>query len=813
MPISEQVIDQSPDAGLAPVSGQPSAVLKDGPLKILIVSWYFPPANEIGAVRVGKLAEYLAARGHEAHVLTAQREHTDTSLRSRFSEDQVIRTSWVDVDHLSSPWSWAKRPSTVSGTNSADVSSSAKNHPLRDKLAEHYASLVRLPDRQVGWLPYLLRAGTNFLRAQNVDLILASGPPFTTFVGASILARRFDIPWIAEYRDGWSRYLYSPKPEWREAIDERMENRITASASAVIAVSQPWADYYLKRFGKPTAAIYNGFDAEALAPKQPRKFEPESPVSIVYLGTLYPGLRDPTVLYEAVAKSGLTPGDIQIHYHGPTLPEVMPLADQLGVGDFIKVCERVSYARALEVQRESDVLLLLQSPHDLANVPAKTFEYFAARRPILGLGLDEGIPARLVRERSAGIYVTDPDQVAEQLRAWVTQKRSTGAIPDLGDAAQAGLSRIEQFEKLEIFAREVVGRQQAPAIVTRRPNSMLPVDKHAVIDFPASAKPRLLVVVDAEEEFDWNKPFSSSATSVTTMKLQHSAQLIFGRYGLVPSYAIDYPVAAKPDGYEPLLELLKDGVCEVGAQLHPWVTPPHTEEVCERNSYPGNLPKDLEYAKLKNLTEMIERNLGVRPKLYRAGRYGAGPNTAGILEDLGYQIDCSVLPEGPRSSPHAADYRGAPVRPYWLGRTRILEIPVTTSVLGLARRASPALTPLASTHLMNRLRVPGVMARLRLLDRIRLSPEGNTLAEAKRLTRFMASNGHKVFVISYHSPSLGIGHTQYVQSRADLDRFMGWLDGYLEFFFGEIGGVASTPAEVLRWAEESTRREGTPKIG
>ena len=103
------------------------------------------------------------------------------------------------------------------------------------------------------------------------------------------------------------------------------------------------------------------------------------------------------------------------------------------------------------------------------------------------------------------------------------------------------------------------------------------------------------------------------------------------------------------------------------------------------------------------------------------------------------------------------------------------------------------------------------MARLRLLDRIRLSPEGNTLEEAKRLTRFMASNGHKVFVISYHSPSLGIGHTPYVQTRADLDRFMGWLDGYLEFFFGEIGGIASTPVQVLEWAQERQRKDAAQK--
>jgi hypothetical protein len=776
-------------------------------MNILIISWYFPPVNEIGAVRVGKLAEFLASRGHEPHVLTAQRAELDTSLQTAFGEDRVMRTSWLDVDRLSSPWMWSKKAAKIAPAEMGNVMEEAKRHSLREALADHYASLVRIPDRQVGWLPYLLKSGTDFLRANKVDLILASGPPFTTFVGASILAKRFNVPWIAEYRDGWSRYLYSPKPQWREAIDERMENRITATASAIVAVSQPWADYYLKRFGKPTVAIYNGFDAEALAPKRPRKVEAGSPVSILYVGTLYAGLRDPTILYEAIAKSGLTPNDIEIRYRGPSAQEVLPLAERFGVGSFVKIEGRVPYARALEIQRESDVLLLLQSPNDAANVPAKTFEYFASRRPILGLGLDDGIPARMVMDRKAGIYVTNADRVAEQLRIWVAEKRSKGFIADLDESASVGLSRVEQFEKLERAFLEVVRTEPTTAISKAPSNSMLPIEKGALIQFPASAKPRLLVVVDAEEEFDWSQPFSSSATGVSAMRHQHVAHRIFSRFGVVPTYAVDYPVASKPDGYQPLLELLSDQACEIGAQLHPWVTPPHTEEVCERNSFPGNLPRDLEYTKLRNLTETIERNLGVRPQLYRAGRYGAGQNTATILQELGYKIDCSVLPEGPRSSPHAADYRGAPVQPYWLGQSqKILEIPVTTSVLGLARRASPALTPLLSSPLIDRMRLPGILARLRLLDRIRLSPEGNTLEEAKRLTRFMVSKGDKVFVVSYHSPSLGIGHTPYVRSRAELDRFVDWLEGYMEFFFGEIGGLVSTPGEILRWAEAGAGR-------
>jgi hypothetical protein len=99
-----------------------------------------------------------------------------------------------------------------------------------------------------------------------------------------------------------------------------------------------------------------------------------------------------------------------------------------------------------------------------------------------------------------------------------------------------------------------------------------------------------------------------------------------------------------------------------------------------------------------------------------------------------------------------------------------------------------------------RLRSAAIAARLGILERIRLTPEGNTLSECKRLTRSMVAQGHRIFVASYHTPSLVPGHTPYVRNPRDLDRFLHWLEGYCDFFFHEIGGVASTPSEVRQWA-------------
>lgn len=323
-------------------------------------------------------------------------------------------------------------------------------------------------------------------------------------------------------------------------------------------------------------------------------------------------------------------------------------------------------------------------------------------------------------------------------------------------------------------------------------------------------RPLLAVVVDVEEEFDWAAPFDPANTSVTALRHIHRAQRLFDRHGLRPTYAVDYPVATQAEGYEPLREILADGRCHIGAQLHPWVTPPAGEIVGKRHSFPGNLPPGLERAKLVRLKAALEDTFGLSPLLYKAGRYGVGPNTAGLLHSLGFRIDASLVPSRDYRPLGGPDFRDSPLGPFWFGPGRsLLEIPVTCGFIGLAgglpqplaaRLTAPALEPFG---------LPAVLSRTGLLGRVQLTPEGVPLAEAMALTRALLRRGTLVFQLCFHSPSLAVGHTPYVRTRTDLDRFLGWLADYLDFFFGEVGGAPTTPADLLSLAE-ANRGAGPP---
>ncbi len=183
---------------------------------------------------------------------------------------------------------------------------------------------------------------------------------------------------------------------------------------------------------------------------------------------------------------------------------------------------------------------------------------------------------------------------------------------------------------------------------------------------PPHHGPVLTVVVDTEEEFSWDKDFDAGATSVRNISCLVLAQDIMDRYGAVPTYVIDYPVASSPEACAILRAIADSGRCEIGAHLHPWVNPPHESPVDAWHSYPANLPPALELSKLKALTDIIADGFGRRPIVYKAGRYGVGTATTEILATLGYQVDVSVVPHTNFSNDLGPDF------------TRIAAIPFQT---------------------------------------------------------------------------------------------------------------------------------------
>jgi hypothetical protein len=311
--------------------------------------------------------------------------------------------------------------------------------------------------------------------------------------------------------------------------------------------------------------------------------------------------------------------------------------------------------------------------------------------------------------------------------------------------------------------------------------------------------PELLIVVDTEEEFDWTKPFSRTETGTSAISAQARAHEILDPLGIVPTYVVDYPVATDPAAADFLRSLKESKRAEIGCHLHPWVTPPHEEEINRRNSYHCNLSPELERAKVETITRAVEAAFGERPTIFKAGRYGFGRNTKEVLIELGFEVDCSQVPFTDFSADHGPDFSRIGPDPYWLdeGQT-LLEVPLTVGFFGRAPQLGPPLRKLFDSAGAERLRLPGILARTSLVSRSRLTPEGVSAEEQCALIAAMVRRGHKTFSLTYHSPSLAPGHTPYVRTREELDGFLARLKTVLLYFREELGGRFTTLSQVRR---------------
>ena len=324
------------------------------------------------------------------------------------------------------------------------------------------------------------------------------------------------------------------------------------------------------------------------------------------------------------------------------------------------------------------------------------------------------------------------------------------------------------------------------------------------VRFAPGFGPRFLVTVDTEEEFDWAAPFARGEHSLESLPRLAKFQQFCEGFAVRPVYLVDYPVALDPRAAEVLSPAVAERRAEIGVQLHPWVNPPHDEEVSARNSFAGNLPPALERAKFAALHEAIVARFGAEPAIYRAGRYGVGPATAAILAEHGIAVDTSVRSLFDYSGEGGPNFRAHPLRPWWIDRgAGLIELPLTTLYRGLLRRHGGLIHP----ALWRAPALRGVLARLGLLERISLTPEGIASGEALKAIDLALGDGLPILVFSFHSPSLSPGHTPYVRDEADLDRFYGWWRACFEHL-ARRGVEPTTVREIVAAAGASLPSRG-----
>jgi glycosyltransferase involved in cell wall biosynthesis len=384
-------------------------------MRVLIVTMYFPPAGGAGVARPTKTAGQLVDLGFDVHVLAPH----DSKWIARDDEEAVPENVTVHRARYVGP----------RGRLPADELHRLEGADRLLKQAALFYRRVLLPDEFVSWAATAIPAATKIVRRDGIEVVVTtSPPPSINLIGAAV-KRRTGVPWVADLRDS-----IAANPDRRvESVAVRVKERgqrlvaqlVSRSADAVVAVTPTIADEMRELGAKRVEVIPNGSDFDDFEGLEYRRGER---FRITHTGNFF-GKRDPRPFLEAVARSG---PEVVARFVGGLRAADREWAESRGLGDRIEVLPHVPRRRALELQRDSEALLLLlpDAGGRGKTVPSgKIFEYLAAERPILAAVPPDGVAAQLVREAGAGIVVPpeDVESIADALTGLVTRWRA-GAL-------------------------------------------------------------------------------------------------------------------------------------------------------------------------------------------------------------------------------------------------------------------------------------------------------------------------------------------------------------------------------------------------
>jgi glycosyltransferase involved in cell wall biosynthesis len=416
-------------------------------LKVLLVTRHFPPSSGGGVQRPLKFATHLPALGIETHVLTP-----DEGGSAPADEELELPTQ-----------AWIHRLRYV-GPRAGRPSEQLVAKQGVGRLATQAGLLGRrllLPDENVPWSTFALPVAIRLVRREGIDVVITTSPPPSLHLLGAAVKRTTGAAWVADLRDPLTsnphrRGYESQLARVKEKAVGGVGRLVASQADAIVAASDAIAEEIgaLQPKGK-VVTIANGCDFDDFAGLQHHSSER---LRITHAGHFH-GKRDPKPFLRALADSGLE--DVVVRFAGDFRAADRKYADSLGLGDRIELLGNVSRRRSLELQRDSEALLLLipeSGGRGRGVLTGKIFEYLAAERPILAAVPTDGAAARLLQDTGAGIVVPS-DDVAALREALVDLHRrwkagSLNGTP-LSSEWRTRLSRGERVEELVEVLRSV----------------------------------------------------------------------------------------------------------------------------------------------------------------------------------------------------------------------------------------------------------------------------------------------------------------------------------------------------------------------
>ncbi len=382
--------------------------------RLLIITYYWPPTGGSGVQRWVKFSKYLPEFGWQPVVYTPENPEQlarDESLLADIPAcAEVVKTRILEPYELYRRLTGGKK-----GEGEVNpVNAQQKN--WKQRLSLWVRGNCFVPDPRIGWVRPSVRFLKKYLAEHPVDAVVTTGPPHSVHLIGLGLKKALGLRWIADFRDPWTEMFYYKHLGLGPAADRRhhrLEQAVLDGADAVISVSPPVAADFRAKTQTPVVLITNGFDeddfAEAGEPSSgaPAPQRPRTKVRLVHTG-LFAADGNPINLWDALAeRCAADPAfreRLQIRLAGKVDAAVTEAVRARGLGENLVELGYLPHDETVREQRAADILLLpLRREPEYAKVlPGKIFEYLAARRPVLGIGQEDGAAAAVLRDAAAG---------------------------------------------------------------------------------------------------------------------------------------------------------------------------------------------------------------------------------------------------------------------------------------------------------------------------------------------------------------------------------------------------------------------------
>ena len=408
--------------------------------RVLIISYYWPPTGGSGVQRWVKFAKYLPAEGWQPVIYTPENPEqlaVDASLEAEVpAEAEVIRRRIVE------PYEMYKKMLRKSGHSKEAVEVNpvnAQNKSFLQKVAMWVRGNFFRPDPRCLWIRPSVKFLKKYLKDHPVDLIVSTGPPQSMHMIGRKLAKETGLPWIADFRDPWTKIFYFKHLSMTRATERwhhKMERKVLDEATAVVAVSPLVQQDFQAMTQTPVELITNGFDeCDFSAEKCPEAAGGAGRDFVITHTGLFAADGNPTMLWEVLAHKCSSCADfkkaLKIKLVGKTDEQILKAIADAGLKDNLEDMGYQQHAVAVEQQRTASLLILplRKEPEYKAVLPGKLFEYLASWRPVLGIGQTDGAMSMILNNTKTGLVLNWEDRKSiERFIDMCWEKHQTGNL-------------------------------------------------------------------------------------------------------------------------------------------------------------------------------------------------------------------------------------------------------------------------------------------------------------------------------------------------------------------------------------------------